>query len=479
MEHLLTVIIQTSPLPLHPSTSLIEALFRSFDRVSGLKDCNIIILADGYDRDAMEESKLDGDLGCDNRHIKRCHNDKFIDIDCTKKKCNNYKHGRTLSSESIRNYRLYLSQVREMIRNQTPPFCSTNNGSILLLELNERFGSANALEAVFSWFGSPTSDNNSQDFSGLYTITSSSAHSSKPKSTPYVMIAQHDNFFVRDVGYLSPLIQYMQRIESTSWLHCLHFPSTATLNYIQKIKRRYQLDLANFCHERNDNATSLIRGVFIPLVFWYGRTHIARWEYYTKQILVKHPLRKGDHLEEIWGTKQLRHLMELKTLDNMTEFDESFRRVHAMYGNYVFFEASKENGILDDNQHEVLYHLSGRKVRAGTLCQSNIAHLSSSMAKPMDRNCLQKRSPFHPHGGSFTIARRATAVVPGLEVIDATSSIGNTSSTRSENNTQLLHGRFKQRCFHCGEKGHSFKFCAAFAEDETYEKPELEILDLT
>jgi hypothetical protein len=169
--------------------------------------------------------------------------------------------------------------------------------------------------------------------------------------------------------------------------------------------------------------------------------------------------------------------MELKKLDNMNEFDESFHRVHAIYGNYVFFEASQENGILDDNQHEVLYHLSGRKVRAGTFCQSDVAHLSSSMAKPVDRNCLQKRS-FNPHVGSFTTARRAMAVVPGLKVIGASPPLGNPSSTHYENNTQSLQGRFKQRCFHCGVKGHSFKFCPAFAEAETFKKPELEVLDL-
>eukprot|EP00804_Cyclotella_cryptica_P022821 CCRYP_005023-RA/>CCRYP_005023-RA protein AED:0.14 eAED:0.15 QI:0/0/0/1/1/1/2/0/394 len=365
MENLLTVIIQTSPLPLHPSTSLIEALFRSFDRVSGLKDCNIIILADGYDHDAKMEtssSMSDDDLKWSTRQVNRYHNDKVIDNNCAQIKRNNYKHGSTLSYESIQNYRRYLQHLHEMIRNRTPPFRSTNCGSILLIELNERFGSAKALEAVFSWFGGATSGKNALDSDDFYSITNSSAHSSKPKSTPYIMIGQHDNFFVRDVGYLSHLIRHMQRKENTSWLQCLHFPSTATLNYIQKIKRRYQLDLTSFSHEYISSSTPLTRGIFIPLVFWYGRTHIARWEYYTKQILVKYPLRRGDHLEEVWGTRQLHHLMELKRMENMKEFDELFRSVHATYGNYIFFEASQDNSMLDDNQHEVLYHLSGRKI---------------------------------------------------------------------------------------------------------------------
>ena len=60
MEQLLTVIIQTSPLPSHPSTALLEALFRSFDRVDGLKEANIVILADGCDECEEESQKSVG-----------------------------------------------------------------------------------------------------------------------------------------------------------------------------------------------------------------------------------------------------------------------------------------------------------------------------------------------------------------------------------------------------------------------------------
>ena len=51
MDKLLVVIVQTSHLPSYPSTALIEAQFRSFDRVKCLKDCNIIILCDGCDEE--------------------------------------------------------------------------------------------------------------------------------------------------------------------------------------------------------------------------------------------------------------------------------------------------------------------------------------------------------------------------------------------------------------------------------------------
>merc|ERR1719203_1103518 len=54
MDCLLTVLVQTSPIPSHPSTALLEALFRSFDQADGLRDARIIILCDGLGTEAGE-----------------------------------------------------------------------------------------------------------------------------------------------------------------------------------------------------------------------------------------------------------------------------------------------------------------------------------------------------------------------------------------------------------------------------------------
>jgi hypothetical protein len=291
---------------------------------------------------------------------------------------------------------------------------------------------------------------------------------SRLKPTPYVLVGQHDNFFVKDVNYLPEMLECMQQKEY-SWLQCLHFPSTATLNYVEKIERRYQLDLEPFCRKYSVASTN---GRFIPLVFWYGRTQIARWEYYTKRILVKYPLCCGDHLEEIWGTRQLKDLMELKKNNDVDKFRASFREVHTGYGNYVFFEST--DGCDDEsNQQEVLYHLSGRKARAVSSSSSDVSDLikcDGGVTKAA--YSVPKHSAFAPHGNSFTTARRATAVVPGLELNAAT-------STSDNKKIKPPLGKFKQRCFRCGEKGHSFKYCPTFAEDEESKLPEMEVLNLT
>lgn len=327
----------------------------------------------------------------------------------------NYKHG-SVSQESTMNYRLHLKLLREKIDNQDEPFTASINGSIKLLELPYRHGSAKAIAAAFD----------------ILSI-----------DTTYVMIAQHDNFFVQDVKYLQRVLQYMDLEDSKSWLQCVHFPSTATLNYTQKVQKRYNLNLEKFCITSHD--PPLLHGEFIPLVFWYGRTHIARTRYYTEKILAEYPINVGDHLEEIWGTKQLNEIMELKRSIEVDQFNAAFSELHAKHGNYVFFENDSDSG-----QTEVLYHMSGRKVRA--VCTSSLSEKKNptDAINSSSTNNYPEKGTFNPKKNSFTTARRAMAVVPGLEFIPPETDKGDKTM---KNNGQKKSKRFRQNCFHCGEKG--------------------------
>jgi len=396
MENLLTVIVQTSPLPSHPSTALLEALFRSFDKVKHLKDCNIIILCDG---------------ACD-------EDDKDVNGTKQSKKIN-YKHG-SINQDKVNDYLLHLDLLQQKIDNQEDSFISTNNGTIKLLKLPYRHGSARAIKAAF------------------------------PIDTPYVLIAQHDNFFVNDVNYLKDMIIFLDEEDTKSWLHCIHFQSTATLNYVQKIKRRYNIDLQMLCKRPQ---TSSLDGELIPLVFWYGRTHIARTSYYSDKILCRE-LKQGDHLEELWGVHQLKEILELKKklsidVDDNNNFETQFKMLHAPYGNYVFFEHDVNGNV---QQKEVLYHMNGRKVRATTSSGKSI-HYSTSGDVTSSSSTTQ--NSFNPQANSFTIAKSTVAVVQGLEYVD------DSSQTKSSSKQK----KFKQNCFHCGEKGHSKKFCPKLEKD--------------
>jgi hypothetical protein len=410
MEQLLTVIIQTSPLPSHPSTALLEALFRSFDRVDGLKEANIIILADGCDECEEEEEE------------RRTNNNRCDDDQIATKKAN-FKHG-VAPLDTREKYKQHLHLLREKVNSKQEPFVPSKNGSVELIELPHRHGSARAIAASFN----------------ILSI-----------STPYVMIGQHDNFFVRDVSYLRQLLQYMEKPDTNSWFQCVHFPSTATLNYVQKVKRRYDLDIRRLCVDCDDDVQ---KSKLVPLVFWYGRTNIARKSYY-KQILKMFPnLKVSDHLEELLGTQQLNELNEIKERGDV-DLDDEFRRVHARYGNYVFFDSSDSQ-----TQTEVLYHMSGRKVRAANTASSSSETDLQQSGQADSNDALV----FNPQANSFTTARRSVAKVPGLEFIT------------SEKGDSTMQKRFKQNCFHCGKKGHSFKFCPSLKEENSM--PSIDVLQI-
>ncbi len=160
----------------------------------------------------------------------------------------------------------------------------------------------------------------------------------------------------------------------------------------------------------------------------------------------------SDHLEELLGTQQLNELNKIKGRNDV-DFDDEFRRVHVRYGNYVFFDSSDSQ-----TQTEVLYHMSGRKVRAANTASSETDLQQSDQANNNDA------VGFNPQVNSFTTARRSVAKVPGLEFIT------------SEKGDRTIQKKFKQNCFHCGKKGHSFKFCPSLKEENSM--PSIDVLQI-
>ena len=385
MAALLTILIQTSPIPSHPSTALLEALFRSFDRHIKEIRClaKIYILCDGYEE--VEDDDVDGRSS-------------------DKKRKDGTKRGR-VSRDAADRYREHLKRLRAKL--DQPPFAAAPSSScgdtwdVEMVELPERHGSACAIKAAFDM--------------GLVT-------------TPFVMVAQHDNFFVSEIA----LPSILEAMTHNEWIKCMHFLSTATFDYVKKSRRRYGIDLEPFVRHDVDN----LDGSLIPLLFWYGRTAIARTDYYTHFVLKEErTLRVGDHLEELLGVNQLRDIQK-----------RGVAEVHPLWGNFV----------LDQGQ-EVLYHLSGRRVRAAAADPSSdeMLHNGHKLHSPKvnESDTLPGQAPTDESCRSFTTARSVRAVVAGLEIIP-----------KEESNVDTVgdgapRGKFKQRCFRCGEKGHSYRYC--------------------
>ena len=173
-----------------------------------------------------------------------------------------------------------------------------------------------------------------------------------------------------------------------------------------------------------------------------------RDSYYTHFLLKERTLRVGDHLEEVFGVTQLRDIQK-----------RGVAEAHPLWGNFVL-----------DQGKEVLYHLSGRRVRAAVADPSSDDVLDNGhegrSSEVNESNALPGQAPTDEACGSFTTARSVRAVVAGLEIIPIEESIDNDG---------VPQGKFKQRCFRCGEKGHSYRYCP---DAKGGDQPAVEIIGL-
>ena len=96
-----------------------------------------------------------------------------------------------------------------------------------------------------------------------------------------------------------------------------------------------------------------------------------------------------------------------RNAEDEDSFRDAFGKLHTTYGNCVLFE----NAAQGDDSQEVLYHLSGCKVQATTTNEMAGGHEMVTQEKS------DEKVTFEPKENSFTTARRAMAVVPGLEFI--------------------------------------------------------------
>ncbi|CAB9526080.1 expressed unknown protein [Seminavis robusta] len=408
MDKLLTVIVQTSPIPSHASTALLEALFRSFCHADGFLESTILIVCDGCQVVKEQSGETE-----------------------------NHKHGKA-SLETAQRYREHLVRLRHAVDTQQPPFVPHQNGSIKLLELERRHGSACAIQAAFV---------------------------KRKIQTPLVMVCQHDNFFIHTVPFRACVHAMVERPGLGVGVQCLHFLSTATLNYQEKIQKRYHMDISKATVEIHlDNNTRKFQ--LVPLVFWYGRSHLSYTDHYRNTILNNNhrPLQVGDHLEELLGVAQL-HDIQRRGME--TAFSD--------YGTYVLDPGDGK---------EVIYHLSGRRVRAAATTtteqqqqqqqDATMGHEEGATISPQEKN---DTTTIHPQQqgqppGSFTTARSCRAIVPGLEIVSDYQDNNNQSTTANK----APKGRFKQKCFHCGNKGHSYKYCPNMTNNDT---PNTETIDLS
>lgn len=153
------------------------------------------------------------------------------------------KNGRVTSKGGIINtemqerYSSYIQNLQRSVEEKTPEY-----QQVELLILESRHGFSGAVKR------------------GLQLV-----------STSHVMVVQHDHIFLETVP-LVELLNTMKRHPDD--LKYVGFQSFHTMNYPRYIMSRYQIDIS-----ATDRFGPLS---FIPLLFWYDKTHICSCDYYRE-----------------------------------------------------------------------------------------------------------------------------------------------------------------------------------------------------
>ena len=159
--------------------------------------------------------------------------------------------------------------------------------------------------------------------------------------SPFVMVVQHDNNFIRGFD-LSAVLRAMRRWPDA--IKKVDVLSTTTLRYADAAppKRGMPgLRLVPFGPALEDEHEPLL---LRPMLYWYDKTHICSTDYYRRFVFAPGSVKRGEFIEDCVGQRQLaairRHGMA----------------AHAAFGVYLLED--ERQGVQDD---VCIRHLHGRK----------------------------------------------------------------------------------------------------------------------
>eukprot|EP01084_Bolivina_argentea_P319303 553824_1 len=119
LHNRLTLIITTSPCPSHPSTVLLDTLFKSLRHIHGLTECNKIVMCDGYrcsNNGAKEKLKL-GRIA----HASACAYEEFK-ISLKRKACSGHPDWAFTHVKILNNWEGFAHSVRIALEMVTTPY---------------------------------------------------------------------------------------------------------------------------------------------------------------------------------------------------------------------------------------------------------------------------------------------------------------------------------------------------------------------
>ena len=301
---LLTVIVTTSAVQSNPNTAMLETVLSSFSLVPGLDQCRRIIVCDGC-RVAARARPRKGTVTADGaaayfefiERLKRLfraeRNRACADCDSSEIDCDD-------------DTRVFYCTERQ----SSEP--SADQNSDLLLVLGQRHGFGGAVEAAL-----------------------------RHVRSPYVMVVQHDNNFIRGFD-LGAVLRAMRRWPDV--LKKVDVLSTTTLRYAHAAPSKRGmpgLRLVPFAPALEDEHEPLL---LRPMLYWYDKTHICSTDYYRRFVFAPGSVKRGEFIEDCVGQRQLAAIRQ------------HGMAAHAEYGVYLLED--ERQGVQDD---VCIRHLHGRK----------------------------------------------------------------------------------------------------------------------
>jgi hypothetical protein len=264
--------------------------------------------------------------------------------------------------------------------------------------------------------------------------------------TPFVMVVQHDQLFLRGFDVLG-VLGAMHSAPTT--LRYISLQSRTTLHYSRRVAERFGFQLTEL-------RQAPLGSPLLPLLMWYDKPHIVWTDYLRTRVYASGILRPGDFVEDVFGRAQ------------MEDIKKHGMDAHSRYGTWV---------LCDDDTSPVTYHLSGRKVLAQQATATPRHAAEEACTTSIDAVCAAGggaatstahaiaplvAAPIPPSSSTASSSwdwaesrRSIHASVPGLAPPVCTAQPGGDPAAPPDLSTR----RFRGVCFRCQTKGHSFRHC--------------------
>jgi len=339
LSSLLSIVVTTSAVPIHPSTVLLDTVLHSFTLMPELADVRIVVMCDAP-KVVLPDKPEPGTPGAaPSNHAAGADWEPSI-----------FKRG-VMTESRLANYRAYVSALRARYPSRSD---SGANSRVEIVELDSYAG--------FGW--------------ALRVALEQHVH------TPYVLVVQHDYIFAmpvpigrivaamhqsheaderREAGSaIEPAVPQTSAAALPAPLRYVGFVHRSTQQYLNVMTRGMPPCLASdplrrVFHVREDDGAAdagssspLPPLQFCPLLFWYDKPHLASRSFYLESVL-SHPRMqpRGTFPEDEFGVARIEEMRAMREGGAMQHWARTL-------GAYLY--QSDERGL-----QIALRHLNGRR----------------------------------------------------------------------------------------------------------------------